>query len=203
LRRWATPRALCVTLLGIVGCSVGPSKFSAPYVDPAAAGAEAINLYDVNKDGALDESELKKCPGLLGKLKSYDKDGNGKLEQQEIVDGVGVLFKSGVGGTQLQALVSYKGRPLAGAEVVLEPEPYLGSSIQTAKGTTNGSGATQLGIPPEFLPSHLQQMKAVHYGTFKVRITHPTTSLPAKYNTETELGYETEVGNPLVRFDLK
>ncbi len=194
---------LSVALLGMAGCFGGPATFEAPDVDPAAAGAEAMTLYDANKDGALDLDELAKCPGLLVKIASYDKDGNGKLEEQEIVDGVGVLFKNGTGGTQLQALVSYKGRPLAGAEVVLEPEPYLGRGIQTAKGTTNGSGATQLGIPAEFLPSHLQQMKAVHYGTFKVRITHPTTSIPAKYNTETELGYETEVGNPLVRFDLK
>jgi hypothetical protein len=43
----------------------------------------------------------------------------------------------------------------------------------------------------------------VHYGTFKVRITHPSIQIPAKYNTETELGYETEVGNPYANFDLK
>jgi hypothetical protein len=45
-------------------------------------------------------------------------------------------------------------------------------------------------------------LKALHYGTFKVRITHPTITLPARYNTATELGYETESGNPNVQFML-
>ena len=39
-------------------------------------------------------------------------------------------------------------------------------------------------------------------GTFKVRVTHPTIALPARYNTATELGYETESGNPNVQFVL-
>jgi hypothetical protein len=57
-------------------------------------------------------------------------------------------------------------------------------------------------VPPEFVPEHLHRLKLVHYGTFKVRITHPSIEIPAKYNTETELGYETEPGKPNVRFQL-
>jgi hypothetical protein len=172
-------------------------------VDSEAAAAKAIEIYDANDDGAVDGKELAKCPGLLVKRSSYDADGNDTLSQSEIEAGIERLLGKGTGGTQLNCLVIYQGQPLANAEVVLEPEPYLGDQVQAAKGVTNGAGATQLAIPPEYLPDHLQRIKAVHYGTFKIRITHPTTAIPAKYNTETELGYETEVGNPFIRLELK
>jgi hypothetical protein len=86
--------------------------------------------------------------------------------------------------------------------VVLEPEAYLGGEVSAAEGTTDGSGSTDLGIPPELAPEHLRRFKIVHYGTFKVRITHPTVTIPSKYNSATVLGYETEVGNPNVTFTL-
>jgi hypothetical protein len=190
-------------VLALCGCSRTPDRFEAPSVDPANAAVEAIELYDVNDDGALDSEELKKCPGLLVKKERYDADSNGSLSQSEVEEGINKLFGRGTGGTQLSCSILYKGQPLARANVVMEPEPYLGDAIQAASGTTDGAGTTQLAIPAEYLPSHLQRVKAVHYGTFKVRVTHPEIAIPAKYNTETELGYETEVNNPLVRFDLK
>jgi hypothetical protein len=85
---------------------------------------------------------------------------------------------------------------------LFEPEEYLGEELQAARGVTDAAGVAAMGIPPEFLPEHLHRLKALHYGTFKVRITHPTITLPARYNTATELGYETESGNPNVQFML-
>jgi hypothetical protein len=190
-------------ILALCGCSRTPDRFDAPSVDPPSAAVQAMELYDSNEDGALDNDELKKCPGLLLKKERYNADGNGSLSQSEIEEGINKLFGRGTGGTQLRCTVLYKGSPLAGAKVVMEPEPYIGEAVQTATGTTDGAGTTQLAIPAEFLPSHLHRVKAVHYGTFKVRITHPQIAIPPKYNSETELGYETEVNNPLVRFDLK
>jgi hypothetical protein len=191
-----------VLILGALGCSQGKERFKAPKVDAATSATAAIELYDADGNGKLDEKELIKCPGILGKLAAYDKNGDGSVDRAEIESQLAELLKHGTGGTQLSCLVTYKRKPLVGAEVVLEPEPYLGEEIQTARGRTNGSGSAPLTIPPEFLPSHLQRMKAVHYGTFKVRITHPEISIPEKYNTATELGYQTEIGNPTVRFEL-
>ena len=194
---------LVFSLAAMLGCSRGPSRFEAPSVDPESAAARAIELYDADGDAALSKEELAKCPGILAKISLYDQNGNGSVGQDEVAGRLADLFKHGTGGTMLQASVSYNGQPLRGATIVLEPEPYLGDEIQTAKGTTGGSGSASLGIPPEYVPEHLQRIKSVHYGTFKVRITHPTISLPAKYNTDTELGYETEIGNPYARFALQ
>jgi hypothetical protein len=191
-----------ILILVAAGCSRSPERFKAPKVDATTAAGAAVERYDANGDGLLSKQELAKCPAILGKLSAYDRNGDSSVDKAEIEHQLSQLLKHGTGGTQLSCLVTYKKKPLGGAEVVLEPEPYLGSEVQTARGTTNGSGSAQLAIPAEYLPSHLQRMKAVHYGTFKVRITHPSISIPAKYNTETELGYETEIGNPMVRFEL-
>lgn len=186
----------------VAGCSGRGERYKAPSVDVDAAAVEAIKLYDADGDGALSQQELAKCPGVLAKLAVYDRNGNGSVEPSEIVQHLNRLLNR-TGGTQLDALVLYKGRPLAGANVVLEPEPYLGEAVQESNGVTDGSGSAELAIPPEFVPEHLRRISTVHYGTFKVRITHPTVTLPPKYNTDTELGYETEPGKQTARFDLK
>lgn len=183
------------------GCS-GRDRFKTPQVDSDAAAAAAIELYDANGDAALNKDELAKCPGMLARLQLYDRDTNGSIEQEEIAQHLGAMLNR-VGGTPLSASVTYRGKVLAGAKIVLEPEPYLGEQIQPAQGETDAAGLAELTIAPEHVPERLRRFKLVHYGTFKVRITHPTISLPAKYNAETELGYETEPGKPNVTFDLK
>jgi hypothetical protein len=194
--------AVSLIFFVLVGCSHTPTGFEAPDVNTESAAVQAIELYDRNGDKSLDKKELTKCPGILSKIDFYDQNANGSVEQGEIAQRLSDLLKYGTGGTGLTARVSLNGNPLRGATVVLEPEPYLGDEVQTAQGTTNGSGSAALGIPPEYVPEHLRRLKSVHYGTFKVRITHPTIPIPAKYNTQTELGYETESGNPYVRFAL-
>jgi hypothetical protein len=190
------------SIAALVGCSRGPGRFEAPEVDPESAAAKAMELYDANDDAALSKEELAKCPGILAQIKTYDQNGNGAVEPDEISSRLAELLKYRTGATGLNALVLYNGRPLGGATVVLEPEPYLGDQVQKAEGVTDGAGSTDVGIPQEFVPEHLRRIKCVHYGTFKVRITHPTVELPAKYNTATELGYETKPGDPYVRFAL-
>ena len=197
-------RRICLLSLAVaaLGCSNAPDRFDAPTVDVDAAATQAMELYDTNKDGALSKEELAKVPGILARIESYDKNGNGSVEGEEIQKHLGRLLNR-TGGSQLSALVFHKGRPLGGATVVMEPEPYLGDTIQKAEAVTDGAGVAELAIPPEYAPEHLRRLKTVHYGTFKVRVTHPSVAIPAKYNTETELGYETEIGKPTVRFDLK
>jgi hypothetical protein len=193
--------ALLIPLL-FLGCSRTPDRFEAPEVNTESAAIGAIAQYDGNGDKSLSMEELAKCPGILSKITLYDKNADKTIDQQEIADRLADLLKYGTGGTALTAVVSLNGKPLRGAAVVLEPESYLGAEVQTAEGTTNGAGSAALGIPPEYVPEHLRRKKMVHFGTFKVRITHPSVPIPAKYNSDTELGYETEPGNPYVQFAL-
>jgi hypothetical protein len=185
------------------GCSRGPSGIKPPHIEPEEAAIMAISMYDTDKDGSLNQAELASCPGMLVELSAYDKDKNGLVSQQEIAKRIGDLLKAGVGMTRLNCGVTVNGLGIENAQVEFEPEPYLGEEVKTARGVTNAQGVAQLAISPDDLPSDIKDLKGVHYGTYKVRITHPSIKLPPKYNAATTLGYETQRGNPNASFALK
>jgi hypothetical protein len=187
----------------LAGCGGGPSRVNAPSVDPAAASAEAIRLYDKDGDAMLSEVELAACPGILMHRSTYDVDGDGMVSQQEIEARVSQLVSARVGQTKLQIRVDWNGRPLPGASIKMIPEPYLGEYVKAAGGTTGDAGVTVMQIPDEDLPESERGIQGVHVGTFKLEVTHPSVSIPAKYNTQTTLGYETELGNPGFVVQLK
>jgi len=187
----------------IAGCSGGPERVKAPKIDLDAAATQAMELYDIDHDGKLSEKELAKCPGVLITLAGYDTNKDKSIDAEEFHAHLDNLLGDRIGATQLMANVSFQGKPLSGASVVFEPEPYLGTDIQPAHGTTTNAGTADLAIPPEKAPAALKNFKLIQYGTYKVRITHPSIAIPAKYNTDTTLGYETIPGQPTVNFALK
>jgi hypothetical protein len=191
---------LCVFM---TGCSRGPAAIKPPNIDPAAASREAMELYDTNHDGQLSEKELEACPGILMHRDLYDLDHDGKISREEVEARIRKLRASRIGLTRLGVQVRLDGRPLAGATVKLVPEKYLGSDIKAAVGVTGPAGAAGLSISDEDLPASQHGLSGIHYGTYKVEITHPAIKIPAKYNTQTTLGYETERGKPDADFDLK
>jgi hypothetical protein len=185
------------------GCSHGPTAVKPPFIDPVEASRQAMELYDTDHDGQLSDKELEACPGILMHRDLYDSDHDGKISREEVEARIRKLRASRIGLTRLGVQVRMDGRPLAGATVKLVPEKYLGSDIKGAAGITGAGGAASLSIPDEDLPAAQHGLTGVHYGTYKLEITHPTAKIPAKYNTQTTLGYETERGNPFVDFDLK
>jgi len=195
--------AAFIVLTSVSACSRGPGRVAPPRIEAEGAAAEAIHLYDTDKDGSLNAAEVAKCPGMLAEIKLYDRDGNGLVSRDEIADRIKDLRKHGVGLTRLNCDVTVNGRGLKDATVEFEPEPYLGGEIQAARGVTDADGVAQMAIPAEKLPADQQDLKAIHYGTYKVRITHPKMKLPAKYNTETTLGYESRPGDPFATYSLK
>ena len=203
--RWMWRRSPLLFLLAAVvcGCSRGPRRIVPPDVDPATAADEAIGLYDKNGDQKLNQDELTSCPALLSKLSAYDQDGDKAISRDEIFQRISERRKHRVGLQCVKCRVMLDGRPLKGAQVVFEPEPYLGDEIKTAVGTTNAGGQTPVAIPPEELPEEQRKLNALHVGAYKVRITHPEIELPPQYNSETTLGYETESGTSYAQFELE
>jgi hypothetical protein len=187
----------------VIGCSRGPGRIKPPDVDPVSAAGNAMELYDVDKNGSLSEAELEKCPGIKEAMKVYDVDGNGSVSREEIAARITELHKHGVGLTRLMCDVTLNGRGLKDATVEFEPETYLGNEIMPAQGVTNERGLAEIAIASDMLPEDQRDLKAIHYGTYKVRITHPSIKLPPKYNTDTTLGYESRPGDPYATFALK
>lgn len=202
LRFWVT--ALLVGLgLSLAGCSRGPAAISVPEVDSGQAAQSAIEFYDKDHDSVLTEAELAACPGILGHLSLYDSDKSGSVSKEEIEKQIAELRSSRVGLTMLSVQLRLDGRPLKGAQVKLIPEKYLGDEVKGAIGTSNQRGLATMDIRDADLPKSDHGLLGIHYGTYKIEITHPDVSIPARYNTETTLGYETEKGNPNFSVDLK
>jgi hypothetical protein len=162
-----------------------------------------MEMYDTDDDGSLSDTELAACPGILRHKQLYDKDGNGTISQQEIEEQISQLLASKVGVTSLRVQVRMNGRPLPGAQVKIIPEKYLGEDVKPAMGTTNDRGTATMDIRDSDSPASEQGLLGVHYGTYKLEVTHPTVSIPEKYNTKTTLGYETEKGNPNLVVELR
>ena len=186
----------------MIGCGGGPAALRPPALDPEQAAAEAIALYDTDGDEQLSESELEACPGLKLASKAYDLDGDSAISQAEIAARLQRFIDRGVALYQLSARVRLDNKPLASAAVRFVPEPYLGEEIKVATGTTRPGGSASMAVPDEDLPKNQQGIRGIHAGTYRVEVTHPEIAIPAKYNTETTLGYETTPGNPYAKFNL-
>lgn len=179
-------RQLLILVLGwsfVVGCDGQAVK--RPTVDPAAAAEQAIAAYDADGDGAISKDEAKKS--ALSPDRGWDQDGDGSIDQAEIENRL-TTYDAMKPGLQLNITcrVLKKRKPLEGAEVVYEPEAFLGEAIPPARGITGPGGNADIVSDEISDPS----LRGVHTGLYLVRITHPTEEIPAKYNTETELFVE-------------
>ena len=197
-----SPASVCLFAM-FVGCNGGLSALEPPELDPESAAQEAMALYDKDGDHALSKSELEACPGLAASLKVYDSDKDGMISQQEIVKRLERFVTRGIALARLSVTVTLDKKPLANATVRFVPEPYLGEEIKPASGTTRKRGSATMAVADEDLPENQKGIKGIHAGTFRVEITHPQKKIPAKYNTDTKLGYETTPGNPYASFKLK
>lgn len=190
----------------LVGCSSAPSRVTAPGISGSAA-SDAIAKYDKNSDGALDDEELKAVPALSkdcgtgdasvqGAKSRFDKNGDGKITADEISARIAEWEASKVGLLQYSLQLTLDGRPLEGATVTLVPEDFLGTEIKPATGTTDASGRADLVIAASDLKPNETGLSGMRVGVYKIQVTHPSTNIPAKYNTDTTIGVEVAPDDP-------
>jgi hypothetical protein len=170
-----------------VGCSSNTSRVYPPKYNPLA-GSAALASFDTNNSGKLDKTELAQVPSLLSAIESIDSDQNGEISAAEIDARIKNWLDSKVGEMSVSCEVHLDGQPLADAEIVFEPESFLGSSVHPLMGKTASDGSAGMSMADEFLADKRYAGGAC--GFYKIRITHPSQSIPARYNTETTLGCE-------------
>lgn len=190
--RW-TSGLLAIFTLAAMGCDSTPPPVPVPPINPSAVGAAAIKQYDKNGDGKLDGAELDSLPAVKSNLARYDKNGDKAVAADEIAARLQGLLDSQIGLMSFQCIVTLDGKPLEGATIELIPEDCMGGSVDPAKGTTGPpQGMAVLAIADDKLPEDMRgkNFKSVRVGLYKIKITHPTAALPAKYNTATTLGQD-------------
>jgi len=121
---------------------------------------------------------------------SIDGDGDGALTGDEIAARIKTWLDSGLGMTMYGCQVSLDGKPLDGATVTLEPEPFLGDVLHPASGVTDAGGIAQLSVAEQHRPK--PTLLGVTSGFYSIRVTRDGsgTPIPARYNSATKLGCE-------------
>lgn len=180
----------------LTGCDQG-HRVNIPSYDPQLAAQQAVVAMDTSGDQLLSRDELAPSPGLLAALATMDQNGDQQLSADEIEQRVASYADMGIGATSVQCLVYWNGQPLVGAEVSLMPEPFLTDSIQAGKGRTRSDGSAAL-VTEDRIPG-------LSPGLYRVVISkreNGQETIPARYNTATELGHEVTVEPTTARFDL-
>lgn len=182
----------------VLGCS-SASPVKVTTLNPKNTADRALAEYDQNKDGYLDEKELERCPGLKAALPFFDKDQDGRLSREELESGFDLMQKLHAGLVATGCRVYLDGEPVAGVQVVLEPEPLLKDQLKPAQGITDESGRAQLQVEGAPVPG-------CNPGLYRVRISREENGqeiFPERYNKKTQLGLAVGAGKSDVhKFDL-
>ena len=203
--------ALSVLLVVLCAGCFGPPRIKPPDLDPEASAKQAMELYDTDKDGLIAGAELDQCPAFKrgmeeipnsgGQRRSdMDSDQDGAISEQEIADRIQFFVDSKLGVMKgMGCRFTYKGRPLRGATITFEPEPFVADYIEAATGKTDANGACSLN-------RENSPLGGVTVGFYKIIVSKLSKSgketLPAKYNTETTLGQEIVTGALDLSFGL-
>ena len=197
-QRWKLKLVACALLPAIVtGCRRGPPSIKIPSYDPPRVAQRAIDAMDANGDQLLSREELASSPGLLAILRTADQDGDEQLSAAEIEQRVAGYAQLGMGAQSVMCKVTLRGRPLVGVEVSFVPEDCLADILQAGKGRTRRDGSASL-VTENRVPG-------LSPGLYRVVISmmeNGEETIPAKYNTETELGYEVSAHSATAQFDL-
>jgi hypothetical protein len=195
--------AAILVLISFCGCSKRPKSY-APEVDPVKAGYAALEQYDDNTDGVISGPELDKAASLKSNLQKIDLDNNKAVSSDEIADRIRYWQGTNIIRTRtpIHCTVYHNKKFLADAEIKLVPEKFLGDKMKIVNGKTNANGLATLVVEN----SAPDDPPGVGPGYYRVEISKADEEIPAKYNTNTILGLDTTVDNPIIykgiRFDL-
>jgi len=182
-----------VLFSGLASCSSRPVSPSKPHIDTDSAAAKALELFDSNSDGALDNEELKRVPGLSEGKKRADADGNGTLSADEIAQRIASWYESPRKLISTELVFTYNKRLVRRAKVTLVPEPFLQEWLSPVTGETSETGA--------FAPTISQEIPGAYMGYYRVKVSVQSGGkerIPPKFNEQTELGVELCHDRPVV-----
>jgi len=181
----------------LVGCNGGPSGIALPDIDPHDAAELAMKTYDTDGNGYVEGDELKNAPGLAAAMTTLDTNGDAKVSGKEISERILAWQGTEVGIMSITCTVLMDGRPLEGATVTLDPEEFLGNDIQEAVGVSGPMGDCYPSIPQD--ESAGSNIFGVQFGLFKVRVSKVVDGkeqIPGRYNSQTVLGQEVSYDDP-------
>jgi len=173
------------------GCWGRPPTIKPPKWDPEGLAAKAMEGSDTDGDGGISLEEAADDPVMKTAIGAWDISGDRVLQADEIARRIRDFKEMKTGVSLFPIMVTLDGQPLPDATVSLTPADFLAGLIEPATGTTGQVGRVVLVIDREDLPG-------VRYGVYRVEISKLDENgedlVPARYNSETELGLEVGPG---------
>jgi hypothetical protein len=169
------------------GCHGSPPPPSRPALVPAEVARRAIEMYDANHDGKIDAEELKKSPALAALAANLGPQAAEGLSGEDLARRAEAWLTSPSALVYQTLVLDLDSRPLAGATVAVEPEECMGPGYQAVTATTDAMG--------QCCPSGADaRYGGLHPGLYRIRVSKVDgrETIPARYNTQTELGLETD-----------
>jgi hypothetical protein len=151
-----------------------------PDVSPSAAADEAIELFDKDGSGAIDEPELAACPGIRAARDTCDSDRNGQISRDEIANAITKIYAGGTPWASVNCRIVQGGRPIAGADVRFVPAPFLEGALQPAAGKTDNQGRVNPAVADDKLPEDKKGLHVLQLGIYRVEVAHPSIKQPHK-----------------------
>lgn len=183
----------------VLGCG-GATVPEIPKIDAASSAKAAMDEYDLNKDGFIDQAELKSAPSLKEAEKVIDSNSDGKLSREEIEQRLNKYFAQNMALMSFSCSVTIDGAKKTGIEVEMVPEKFMLGAIKVAKGKTDANGMVRF-------KQEDQEFEGVAPGFYKIKlIKDGSLSLPARFNENTALGKEIaldRMGRGGDSFDIK
>jgi hypothetical protein len=194
--------AVAAVMVLLVGCGRFAKSPGKPALSPEKSAEQAMQEYDSDGNGSISVEEAAASPGLTAAFEKIDKSADGELSAQEIVDRINYYKNATSWVINGQIRIIHKRRPLVGATVTFEPEPFLGPSFKVCSGVTDDRGEA-------FIKGD-DALPGIYLGFYRVKVNKEVNGkeiLPAKYNEETELGFEANNDVPeipdMINFELK
>ena len=187
---------LSLVLIG-VGCAQRPNIMIPPKWDSTATAERAIELYDNNEDGKIDDEELRQCPGVRDLLSVADADGDRTLSPAEISARIEWYKTSGFVLVPFEIQIKNDGKPVVGAKVTMIPEKLLAGTVEPATGVTDSVGRV---IPTIDHPDTANGiLRGLRPGMYRCQISvvsfQDNKTRPAKYDTVSDFGFEIGPGH--------
>ena len=175
---------LLTALVVLSGCSNQPPRVAAPDIDPAQVARKAIELYDRDQNGLLNDAEFSNAFRALAA--TADENDDAKLSVAEITQRLQEHVDDRVGLQDIGGIVTLNNRPLLDAVVTFTHDPAFEGVLTEARGTTDAVGFVQLSHADSELPG-------VKPGLYRIevsKIEQGRELVPARFNKQSQLGIE-------------
>ena len=179
---------LSAVALFLVGCGQQPA-LSVKTLSPKASAQRALEKYDANRDGALDQTEC--SAGLRALFPTSDEDQNGKLSLEEIQERLQFHDDQKVGLITATANLTSSSTSVEGLLVKLIPDPVF-TGLPSAKGSADKNGFVVFQSDGESIPG-------VCPGVYSIVIIE--SGEERNLNTGIEIGQTANRGTPEINID--